>query len=290
VTSHFVWNIDPDIVEIGVFKIRYYGVIFAAMIYIGFLLWRKQMLRARYEPALAERFLYWGVVAVIAGSRLGHCLFYEPARYLADPLSILFVWEGGLSSHGATIGLVLALLLFARKNNLWMTEVLDRFSFSAAVGATAVRLGNFMNSEIVGRPSDVPWAIVFPRYDCGPDRLCPMAQPRHPSQLYEVGIGLLVLLTLWLVDRFAGKEQRPRGLLASVFLIEYFALRFAVEFFKEGQTEWDHIFLTMGQYLSIPGVLAGIALMTWAIRHRNNLPPTAEMEMVDPLKRKKKRR
>jgi prolipoprotein diacylglyceryl transferase len=259
------------------------------MIYLGFLLWRKQMRRAGYEAAMTERFLYWGLIAVVAGSRLGHCLFYEPQRYLADPVSILFIWEGGLSSHGATIGLVLALLLYASKNKLWLTDVLDRFSMSAAVGAAAVRLGNFLNSEIVGRPSDVPWAIVFPRFDCGSAQICPAAVPRHPTQLYEVGIGLLVLFTLWCVDLLAGKERRPRGLLASIFLIEYFMLRFVVEFFKEGQTPWDHRFLTMGQFLSIPGIVAGFALLEWAIRHRYDLPPMPVVAMVDPLKKKRKR-
>lgn len=283
VDSHFVWSLDPDLLQIGVLRIRYYGIIFATMIYVGFLLWRKQMLRARYSVALTERFLYWGVIAVVVGSRLGQCIFYEPQRYLANPLSVLFIWEGGLSSHGATIGLVVALLAFAHKNGLWKTEVLDRFSFSAALGATAVRLGNFINSEVVGRPTDVPWAVKFPRYDCPGHPICPTAEARHPSQLYEVAIGLVVLGTLILVDRMAGKERRPRGLLAAIFLIEYFSLRFAVEFWKEMQTDWDHVLLTMGQYLSIPGIVAGFALLVWAIHHRHELPPTPAMEMVDPL-------
>ncbi len=263
-----VFDLDPTLLHLGPFELRYYGIIFAVMLYIGFILWRRQMMRGGHSEELADKFLMWGVVAVLAGSRLGHCFFYEPERYLADPISILYVWKGGLASHGATVGLVIALVSFARKYKVPIVEILDRFSMSAAVGAAAVRLGNFFNSEIVGRATDLPWAVRFVRHDGG--RIA-----RHPSQLYEFTLGMLVLLALVLADRFAGKEKRPRGLLASLFLILYFSGRFTVEFVKEYQVDKlisDDSFLTMGQYLSIIPVVAGFALLAWTLKNRKNTP------------------
>lgn len=271
--------------QIGPLQIRYYGVIFASMLYIGFLLWRWQMLRGGHPGEVADRYLIWGVVAVLVGSRLGHVFFYEPEKYLADPITILHVWEGGLASHGATIGLVLAMLLFSWKYKLRFVEVLDRFSMSSAVGAAAVRLGNFLNSEIVGRVTDGPLALRFPRHDCHALGLCHVFESdnpeehrqwaalleqtpaRHPSQLYEFFLGLFVLFVLWFADRRFGREQRPLGLLAGLFLAVYFAGRFTVEFVKEFQTlDPNTSALTMGQYLSIAPFLIGVAMVTWSLK------------------------
>lgn len=284
--DHIVFTLDPTIVRLGSFQLRYYGIIFATMLYIGFLLWRWQMLRGKRPLEVAEKFLVWGVIAVLAGSRLGHCLFYEPDRYLRNPIQILFIWKGGLSSHGATIGLVIALLLFARKYRLDSMETLDRFSMSAAVGAAAVRLGNFFNSEIVGRPTDVPWAMYFPRFDCdGATELCAQAVPRHPSQLYEFTFGLFVLFALWLTDRLAGRENRPRGLLAGLFLALYFFGRFMIEFVKAEQVDYlieHHSPLTMGQFLSIIPFACGVAVIVWSLRKRRAAPAEAPAAVEAP--------
>jgi phosphatidylglycerol---prolipoprotein diacylglyceryl transferase len=251
----FLFDLDPALAHL---EIRYYGIIFAAALYLGYLLWRWQMLRGGHSQKLADRFVVWGVIAVVAGSRLGHCLFYEPERYLRDPLSILYVWQGGLSSHGAAIALAVALLAFARREGLSRLDVLDRFSMSAALGAAAVRLGNFLNSEIVGRPTTVPWAVVFKRVD---------RVTRHPSQLYELAIGLVVLFVLYMADRRAGRESRPAGLLAGLFLSLYFLARFFVEFVKEPQSGFEAgLPLTMGQILSIPGFLAGVLVLAFVYR------------------------
>ncbi len=299
----FIWNLNPTIAKFGPLQLRYYGIIFASMLYIGFILWHRQMRRGGHSSDVADRFLIWGVIAVLAGSRLGHCLFYEPARYLKDPIQILYVWKGGLASHGATIGLVIALVLFARKYKLPIIEVLDRFSMSAAVGAAAVRLGNFFNSEIVGRATDVAWAVRFPRHDCDGPNLCEAAVPRHPSQLYEFTLGMFVLLVLYLADRFAGREKRPRGLLAGLFLVVYFAGRFTVEFVKEYQVDElidNESFLTMGQYLSIIPFVCGIALLAWGKKTANASPRPLPAEKnteeetppspSTPAKKRKKRR
>jgi phosphatidylglycerol---prolipoprotein diacylglyceryl transferase len=253
-----VFNLDPVAIDLGPFQIRYYGMVFVATLLAGYWLWRRQMLRGGHPAALADRFLIWGTIATVAGARLGHCLFYEPERFLNDPVSILFFWQGGLASHGATIGLILALFLFARRNRLPVLELMDRFAMSAAVGSAGIRLGNFLNSEIVGRATSVPWAVRFMHYDHG-------TVARHPSQLYEFSLGLLVLLILYLADRWAGQEKRPLGMMTGLFLAIYFAGRFVVEFFKEFQTPWESV-LTMGQILSIAPFLAGVGLLWWVYR------------------------
>lgn len=270
----FVWDVSPVLLKLGPIQVRYYGLLFALMLIGGYYLWQWQMLRGGHTQREAEGFFLWGAIAVIAGARLGQVLFYDPGRYLANPIEILYVWRGGLASHGATIGLVLVLYLYARHLKLSKLEVLDRFSMSAALGALMVRIGNFMNSEIVGRVTDVPWAVKFPR--CIYDRHLPLDRVpgRHPSQIYEVFLGLFVLLALYLVDR-KYKEERPLGLLAFLFFLLYFSGRFVVEFFKEYQTlSPERSFLTMGQWLSIPFVLIGAYGVVRALR---NPVPTSSL-------------
>ena len=262
----FVWDVSPVMLALGPVQIRYYGLLFAIMLIGGYYIWQWQMLRGGHTQREAEGFFLWGAIAVIGGSRLGQVLFYDPARYLANPIEILYVWRGGLASHGATLGLVLVLVLYARYLKLSRLEVLDRFSMSAALGALMVRIGNFMNSEIVGRVTDVPWAVKFPR--CIYDSRLPLdsVPARHPSQIYEVFLGLFVLLSLYFVDK-KYKEERPLGLLASLFFILYFSGRFIVEFFKEYQTlSPDRSILTMGQWLSIPFVFIGVYMLHRALR------------------------
>lgn len=275
----FTLNLDPIALHLGPFKIHYYGIIFVLTLLVAFLFWRRQMLRGGHSAEVADRFMVWGAVATIVGARLGHCLFYEPGKYLSDPLTILFFWEGGLASHGATIGLVLALIFFAWIHKLRPLELMDRFVMSAAVGAAGIRLANFLNSEIVGRPSNVPWAVRFPYYqDLG-------AFARHPSQLYEFALGLFVLLVLILADRWAGKEKRPLGLMTGLFFVVYFAGRFCVEYFKEFQVGSWEAYITMGQLLSIPPFLFGVALLVWS--YHNSHKPPAEINAAPAATQKK---
>lgn len=299
----FIWDIDPTIAHLGPLQLRYYGIIFATMLYIGFLIWRKQALRGGISGELADKYLIWGVVGVLAGARLGHCFFYEPERYLSDPISILFFWKGGLASHGATIGVVLSLILFAKKYKLGVLDTLDRFTMSSAVGAAAVRLGNFFNSEIVGRKTDVPWAVIFPLHDCRSLTMCAEAVPRHPSQLYEFTFGLFVLLVLYLADKMAGGEKRPLGMMTGIFLSLYFLGRFFVEFVKEYQVDRlieDQSALTMGQYLSIVPFTCGIVILTWSIVNARKKarqpapaaasPPEREGAPAEKAKKRKKQK
>lgn len=300
----FVWNVDPDLFHLPDFLggrgIRYYGVIYALALMGGFWLWTRQMLRGGHPKARAERFLTPAVIAVIGGARLGHCLFYEPARYLADPITILYFWQGGLASHGTVVGLFVLFFWFSRKEKMPVREVVDRIAFAVAWAAILVRLGNFMNSEIVGRKTGADWGVKFPRYhgdrsllsisdQCGQvstqiaDKINGVCYDftniplRHPSQLYEAGMGVLMFLLLWIVDRKLG-EKRPLGLLGSMFLCIYFIERFLVEYFKEFQTLQDSSSLTMGQILSIPLILLGAFGIYVSLKRKDPAGPIARGE------------
>lgn len=247
-----IWDFDPVLVQFMGIKIHYYGVIFAIGIYIGYLLWRWQMLKHGYSEKDSEDFVLWGFLAVILGSRLGHCLFYDPQYYFSHPIEIIKFWKGGLASHGASIALLVTLYCYHRIKKIGLWQICDCFSMSAAVGATAVRIGNFLNSEIVGRVTDVPWGLRFVRFEDN-------APIRHPSQLYEVALGITVLLVLIFVDRHY-RTKRPVGMLSSLFLSVYFTGRFLVEYFKEYQVLPNSFPFTMGQLLSVPFALFGFYL------------------------------
>ncbi len=282
----FVWNIDPDLFHLPAFLggrgIRYYGVLFALALMGSFYLWQRQVMRVGRSKEEAEKFLTISVIATILGARLGHCFFYEPARYLKDPISIIKFWQGGLASHGASLGLIIGIIYYSRKYKMGLEEAFDRFAMPVAFTAAMVRLGNFMNSEIVGRVTDLPWKVKFPRHDrrlldlcdqCGQvasdvcteisGRCYSLAQVpwRHPSQLYEAAMAFSILGILYLVDRKYG-EKRPLGLMAAIFCFTYFSARFLVEFVKEYQS-LESGGLTMGQFLSLPFIIAGII---WFVR------------------------
>lgn len=243
-------NFVPDPVGI-----RYYSLLFVGVFLGGYALLNWQIQRGGGDEEVAGDFIVYGVAGVLVGARLGHVIFYDLDHALSDPLWVLQIWTGGLASHGAVIGLIIAMWLFTKRRGISFFEGSDRFAFSAALGATLVRLGNFFNSEIVGRQvPDQSWGVRFPRYDTH------MAEAplRYPTQLLEFLLGLSVLLALYVTDRMAGREKRPRGLLISMFFLLYFAGRFTVEFVKEFQPEETHGLLTMGQLLSIPGFFIGV--------------------------------
>ncbi len=279
-----IFDFDPSITRLGPLELRWYGTIFAVMFWVGFYLWYRNLHRGGYNRDTSVAFAPWFLVSLLVGARLGHCLFYEPGEYLSRPLEILRFWKGGLSSHGATVGLLAGLYLFCRRHGLRFLDVVDRFSPSAAVAAALVRLGNLMNSEIVGVPTDLPWGLRFVRFDCKAAGLCDVfgtvphasdprwqrlleATPaRHPTQIYEFLMGLLVLAVLFLVDRRFGRERRPVGLITGVFGAAYFGLRFLVELLKERQIMPGEAPLSMGQLMSIPFFLTGVYVVWQALR------------------------
>jgi len=279
------WNLDPVIVEFGPWHIlgrtlhpaiRWYGLMFVLTILGAYYFWKRQMRRGGFDEKITQGFFLWGVLAMIVGARLGHCFFYNASYYLANPRQVLAFWHGGLSSHGATVGLIAALVLYALRHRQPILEIMDRFAMSAAVGSAGIRLGNFLNSEIVGRVTTMPWAVKFLRYESS-------AQPRHPSQLYEFAMGLGVLGLLVLADRLAGREKRPRGLMTGLFLTLYFAGRFCVEPFKEYHIEALRGGLTMGQYLSIIPFCCGVAILIWVKQHPT---PAGPAKLTPPARKR----
>lgn len=243
--------------------IRYYSLLFVFVFLGGHALLKWQIKRGGGPIEDANDFIVYGVVGVLIGARLGHVLFYDLEKALENPLWVLQIWTGGLASHGAVIGLITAMYLFTKRRGIPFLEGADRFAFSAALGATLVRIGNLLNSEIVGMKTDGSWGFRFPRFDGYQDP--PL---RHPSQIYEIALGLTVLGLLFLIDHKLGREKRPRGALIASFFALYFTGRFFIEFLKEYEGISPDSPLRMGQILSLPGLVLGVVGFVWALKVR----------------------
>jgi phosphatidylglycerol:prolipoprotein diacylglycerol transferase len=261
-------EIDPVIVQIGPLAIHWYGLGYVVGILFSWWYAKRMVATPRLwaggippmKPEDLDDFLVWAAVGVVAGGRIGYILFYDFARYIENPLAILAVWEGGMSFHGGMLGTVLAMVLFARSRGIPVWSMLDVIAATAPVGLGLVRIANFINSELWGRPGDVPWAFVFP--NGGPE-------PRHPSQLYEALLeGLVLFLILRFLTHSALKLKSP-GFVGGAFVAGYGASRIFVEFFREPDAHIGYLlggWLTMGMLLSLPMVLAGAWAMATAKR------------------------
>jgi prolipoprotein diacylglyceryl transferase len=251
----FTWDVDPEIFRIGFFALRWYSLMFIISFSLGFMIFR-WIYKIELKPSkFLDSLLMHMMLGTVIGARLGHCLFYDPVYFLSNPLKIFMVWEGGLASHGAAIGILVALFMYSRKNNdqpyIWLV---DRMVITVALAGFFIRLGNLFNSEIIGKASDVPWAILLLRIDNPPIA-------RHPAQLYEAIAYLLIFFILFAIYK-KYTLRTPRGLLFGLFLILVFSARFIVEFFKEVQEPFEKgMALNMGQILSIPAILAGLILV-----------------------------
>jgi|ERR1035437_6905314 prolipoprotein diacylglyceryl transferase len=268
-SNPIVWNVDPVLAHLGPLAIRYYGICFGLALATGFAVWFNRVRRLGESAAFAEEFLYFGVPAVIIGGRLGYCFFYAPRFYVANPLRIVALWQGGIASHGVALGLVIALWAFSRRHHITWTRLADYFAPAVALAVGWIRVGNFFNSEVLGRPASAPWAIVFARHDL---------VPRHPAQLYDMLIGPVTYLVLVAVER---RRIRPigSGLIAGMFLTVYFGLRIFVEQYKDFYVEqlrgmppfrnieqWLGFPIHTGQWLSIVPLLTGMFLIARAMR------------------------
>lgn len=246
--SHFIWNTDPIAFSLGSLHVHWYGILFATAILFGLELMKWIYRRENKDLDEIDGLFLYVVIGVVVGARLGHCLFYDPSYYLAHPLEILAVNKGGLASHGGGLGALIGILLYKRKHGLDLLPLLDRVAIITAFFGFFVRMGNFMNSEILGHKTDVAWGIVFARID---------QFARHPAQLYEAFSYLLIAVLLFGI--YLKKKNLPDGRLFGLFLILVFVARFIIEFFKERQAEYAaDMLLSTGQYLSIPFIILGI--------------------------------
>ena len=276
------------------FALRWYALAYIAGLLLALGLVRHALARpalfpggqAPFKPAQADELLTWTILGVIVGGRLGFVLFYQPSYYLAHPLDILKVWQGGMAFHGGLLGVVVAAWLFARKNNVPKLQLADLMALAAPPGLMLGRLANFINAELWGRPTDQPWGVIFPgarAQDCPGWEAVPCA--RHPSQLYQAGLeGLLLgLVLLWMVYR--GRALQFPGRVAGVFFLGYGLARFVVELFRQADPQfvtpgnpWGHVLggaefgITMGQTLSLPMIVLGLVLIALS---RRPLPQTS---------------
>ncbi|MGE8320689.1 MAG: prolipoprotein diacylglyceryl transferase [Comamonas sp.] len=255
-------HIDPVAVQIGPLAVHWYGLTYLAafglFMLMGIRRLRHQPFASVVDPAPwarkdVEDILFYGVLGVIVGGRLGYCLFYKPGFYLTHPLEIFAVWQGGMSFHGGLLGVIVAMVLFARGRRRPWLQVADFVAPCIPLGLAAGRVGNFINGELWGRFSsmDLPWGMVFPQSGS--------MMPRHPSQVYQFLLeGLLLFVVLWLYAR----KPRGQGQVAGVFLIGYGVLRFVVEYFREPDDFLGllSLGLSMGQWLCVPMVIAGVYL------------------------------
>lgn len=263
--------IDPVLVEIGPFAIRWYALAYIVGLIGGWAYIRRLVAGARppiMDPAQVDDLLVWATLGTVLGGRVGYVLFYNLPYFLENPAEILMLWHGGMSFHGGLLGVILGTALFCRRRGLVALRVGDAVAAAAPIGLFFGRLANFVNGELFGRVApDVPWAMVFPHG--GP-------QPRHPSQVYEAALeGLLLFIVLALVWRFSALPRRPGGMVG-LFLIGYGCARITAEFFREPDAHIGFLTLgtTMGQILSVPMVAVGVGLLVRALRR----PPVEEGE------------
>ena len=253
------WDVNPALFHLGSFEVRYYGVLWAVALGISAYIFHHIMIREGLSEKTFDSVFWFGVISTVLGSRLGHCLFYDPGYYLTHPVEILDIRQGGMASHGAAVGLLIGLWLFSRNNKLPYIWSLDRISIVVAISGVAVRLGNLMNSEIYGTVTSLPWGFIFVRDG--------ETLPKHPTQIYEALCYLvLFVILLWMYYKKDLARRRP-GVMFGFFLIILFGTRFLIEFIKNPQVDFEqHMVLNMGQLLSIPFIVAGVVILWRALK------------------------
>lgn len=262
--SYITWTVDPDLLHIGSLTVRWYGLMWAFGFFLGYMVESRIYKNEKLPEESMEKLFLYMLIGTIVGARIGHCFFYDWDYYSRNLLDVLFIWQGGLSSHGGAFGILIALWIFhkkvVKKSYLW---VLDRVVIAVAICGACIRFGNLMNHEIYGHPTDVPWAFRFitniHQWQNGAEPI--FSQPSHPTQIYEM-LYCLITFAVILFMYWRTKAAQKEGLIFGVFLIGIFLTRFILEFIKENQVGFeDGMMFNMGQILSIPFFLLGFYLI-----------------------------
>ncbi|MDO8825189.1 prolipoprotein diacylglyceryl transferase [Methylophaga sp.] len=253
-------QINPVALELGPLAIHWYGLMYLFGFVAAWMLGRWRANEHGWEKSQVEDLLFYGAIGVILGGRIGYALFYDLPNILDNPLNLFKVWQGGMSFHGGLIGVLVAIWLFGRKSDKSFFEISDFAAPMVPLGLFFGRIGNFINGELWGRVSDVPWAMVFPTGG-------PLA--RHPSQLYQAMLeGLLLFIILW----WFSAKTRPRAAVSGLFLLGYGCFRFIAEFYRVPDPQYGYLafdWFTMGQLLCVPMIIAGLGMMLWAYQRSN---------------------
>jgi phosphatidylglycerol:prolipoprotein diacylglycerol transferase len=266
--NYIYWNVDPEIINIFGISIRYYGLLFVSglilCIYILGWIYKRENIPLEH----LEKLSIYGMIGILAGARLGHCLFYEPSYYLSHPLEMIlpitfppdggikFSGYQGLASHGGVLGLLIAIYFYSRKTKHSMIDTIDLIAVVAGLSFGFIRLGNFMNSEIIGIPTTKPWGVIFERVD---------NVPRHPAQLYEA-ISYFIIFTIMMILYKKMRDRLKNGFFFGLATVLFFTARFIIEFVKENQVGFeDGMTLNMGQLLSLPYIAMGIGFIIYGL-------------------------
>ena len=268
ILNYIHWNPDPEIVNIFGISIRYYGLLFVSGLILAIYMLGWIFKRENIPSENLEKLTIYGMIGIIAGARLGHCLFYEPSYYLSHPLEMIlpvtfppdggikFTGYQGLASHGGVLGLLIGLYFYSRKTKHSMIDILDLIAVVVGISLGFIRLANFMNSEIIGMPTSQPWGVIFERVD---------NIPRHPAQLYEA-FSYFIILGIMLILYLKMRDRLRNGILFGLATVLFFIARFVIEFLKEDQVGFeDGMTFNMGQLLSLPYILVGIGFIIYGL-------------------------
>ena len=253
--EYFIWNVDPVLLQLGPLELRWYGLLFVGSFFIAAVILTWIYKRESKDPIVVDTMILYLMAGAVIGARLMHCFAYEPSFYLSHPLEILKVWKGGLASHGGLLGSMIALYIFSKRYHESYMWLLSRVAIPGTLTAAFVRFGNLFNSEILGLPTDKPWAVIFERIDM---------VPRHPVQLYEALAYLTLLVILVVIYRKISFTFATK-ILPGIFLTYMFTLRFLLEYTKTRQAHYTtELDFTTGQLLSMPFILIGLLWIAWA--------------------------
>lgn len=268
IMNYIHWNLDPELINILGISIRYYGLLFVSGLILSVYALSWIFKRENIPSEHLDKLSIFGMIGILVGARLGHCLFYEPSYYLSNPLEMIlpitfpsgggvkFIGYQGLASHGGALGLLIALYFYSRKTKHSMIDTIDLISVVSGLGAGFIRLANFMNSEIIGMPTTKPWGVIFERVD---------NLPRHPAQLYEA-ICYFIIFAIMMILYKKKRDKLKSGFFFGLVLVLIFTARFIIEFFKEDQVGFEEgMTFNMGQLLSVPYIVVGIGFIVFGL-------------------------